>query len=110
MSREFSLTLDGTTYRIVVDGNSILVNGQPFVVGLEEERVLVDGTPYDVTLEENQVVVGGIAYGLSVKGLEEEKAGPRAAARAVICWRPGAVLTTVCRARPCWVLATNPSD
>ena len=83
MSREFSLTLDGTTYKIVADGNSILVNGQPFVVGLEEDRVLVDGTPYDVTLEENQVVVGGIAYGLSVKGLEEEKAGPRAAAAAV---------------------------
>ena len=83
MSQDFSLTLDGTTYKIVADGNSILVNGQPFVVGLEEDRVLVDGTPYDVTLEENQVVVGGIAYGLSVKGLEEEKAGPRAAARAV---------------------------
>jgi hypothetical protein len=43
MSREFSLILDGTTYKIVVDGNSILVNGQPFVVGFEEERVLVDG-------------------------------------------------------------------
>ena len=83
MSREFSLTLDGTTYKVVIDGNSILVNGQPFVVGLEEDRVLVDGMPYDVTLEENQVVVGGIAYGLSVKGLEEEKAGPKAAARAV---------------------------
>jgi biotin carboxyl carrier protein len=83
MSREFSLTLDGTTYKVVIDGNSILVNGQPFVVGLEEDRVLVDGTPYDVTLEENQVVVGGIAYELGVKDLEEEKAGPKAAARAV---------------------------
>ena len=83
MSREFSITLDGTTYKVVVDGNSILVNGQPFVVGLEEERVLVDGTPYDVTLEENRVVVGGIAHDLSVTGLEEEKAGPKSAARAV---------------------------
>ena len=83
MSREFSLSLDGTTYKVVFDGNSILVNGQPFVVGLEEDRVLVDGTPYDVTLEENQVVVGGIAYELGVKGLEEDKAGPKAAARAV---------------------------
>jgi len=83
MSREFSLTLDGTTYKIIVDGNSVLVNGQPFVVGLEEDRVLVDGTPYIVTLEEDQVVVGGIAYDLAVKGLEGEKAGPRAAAKAV---------------------------
>ena len=83
MSREFSLTLDGTTYKIIVDGNSVLVNGQPFVVGLQEDRVLVDGTPYSVTLEDNQVVVGGIAYELAVKGLEGEKAGPRAAGKPV---------------------------
>jgi pyruvate carboxylase subunit B len=79
MKREFSLTLEGTTYKIVVDGNSILVNGQPFVVGFEGERVLVDDTPYDVTLEGDQVVAGGIAYALSVEGLEEEPAGPRGA-------------------------------
>lgn len=78
MSREFSLTLEGTTYKIVVDGNSILVNGQPFVVGLEEGRVLVDGVAYHVELEDNRAVVGGIAYDLAVQGLEEEKAGARA--------------------------------
>jgi biotin carboxyl carrier protein len=83
VSREFSLTLDGTTYKIVVDGNSILVNGQPFVVGLEEGRVLVDGVAYDVKLDEKQAVVGGIAYELAVEGLEEEKAGARTA-RAVV--------------------------
>lgn len=83
MTREFSLTLDGTTYKIVVDGNSILVNGQPFVVGFEEDRVLVDGSPYEVTLDASQAVVGGIAYDLGVEGLEEEAAGPRVAADAV---------------------------
>jgi acetyl-CoA/propionyl-CoA carboxylase biotin carboxyl carrier protein len=83
MSRDFSITLDGTTYKIVVDGNSILINGQPFVVGLEGDRVLVDGTPYDVTLEGDRVVVGGIAYDLAVKGLEEERGGSKAAVRAV---------------------------
>ena len=83
MSREFSLTLDGTTYKIVVDGNSVLVNGQPFVVGQEEDRVLVDGTPYDVALEENRVVVGGIAHELSVTGLKEDRTSPRATAKAV---------------------------
>ncbi len=83
MNHEFSLTLDGTTYKIVVDGNSILVNGQPFVVGFENDRVLVDGTPYDVKVEGNQAVVSGIAYDLNVEGLEEEKAGPRAAVTVV---------------------------
>ena len=80
MKREFSLTLEGTTYKIAVDGNSILVDGQPFVVGFEEGRVLVDGTPFDVVLEENRATVGGIAYDLGLEGLEEEQAGPRAAA------------------------------
>jgi biotin carboxyl carrier protein len=75
---EFSLTLDDTSYKIVVDGNSILVNGQPFVVGFEGERVLVDGAPYDVTLEGERAIVGGIAYELGIEGLEEERAGPKA--------------------------------
>ena len=83
MKREFSLTLEGTTYKIAVDGNSFLVDGQPFVVGFEEGRVLVDGTPFEVVLEENRATVGGIAYDLGVEGLEEEKAGPRAAVAAV---------------------------
>lgn len=80
---EFNLELDGTTYKIVVDGNSILVNGQPFVVGFEGDQVLVDGIPYQVALEDNKAVVGGIAYDLGVTGLEEEKAGPRSVAAAV---------------------------
>jgi biotin carboxyl carrier protein len=100
MNREFSLTLDDTTYRIVIDGNSILVNGQPFVVGFEGQQVLVDGTSYDVTLDASadRVLVGGIAYSLNVEGLEEEKAAPRAVAAAassegaVIAIMPGKII------------------
>jgi len=84
MKREFSLTLDGAAYKIVVDGNSILVNGQPFVVGFEEGHVLVDGTPYDVTLEANRAVVGGISYGLAVEGLEQQRGSPKATAAVVV--------------------------
>ncbi len=85
MRREFALTLEGVTYKVVVDGNSILVDSQPFVVGFEggggpdPSRVLVDGAPHDVRLEGDQAVVSGIAYALSVEGLEEEQVGPRAA-------------------------------
>jgi biotin carboxyl carrier protein len=102
MKREFTLTLDGTAYKVVVDGNSILVNGQPFVVGLAGERVLVDGTSYDVKLEANatQAVVGGIAYSLSVEGLEADagKAAPQAgrlvvaSAGAVTAIMPGKII------------------
>jgi biotin carboxyl carrier protein len=85
-AREFTLTLDGTRYKIVVDGNSFLVNGQPFVVGFDPDgdKVLVDGTAYDVRLEAGgeKAVVAGITYDLEVEGLAEEKAGPKAAAKA----------------------------
>jgi biotin carboxyl carrier protein len=98
MRREFSLTLDGTAYKIVVEGNSILVNGQPFVVGFEEGgpaypaggpaypagRVLVDGTPYDVALEADRAVVGGITYDLVVEGLEQERGGTKPAAAVAV--------------------------
>jgi len=87
-SREFSLTLDGVAYKITMDGNSVMVNGQPFVVGLDEpgeqqsNRVLVDGVPYDVSLspEGDRVIAGGIAYDLKVEGLERVQPGARAAA------------------------------
>jgi len=76
---EFSLILDGVGYQIVVDGNSVLVNGRPFVVGFEEGRVLVDDTAYDISLEDDAVIVEGIAHPFTVEGLEEEVAGPKAA-------------------------------
>ncbi len=81
MKREFSLTLEGTPYKVAIDGNTILVNGRPFVVGFDGDKVLVDGTPYEVKLETDKAVVGGIAYSLKVEGLEAgaERAGPKAA-------------------------------
>lgn len=95
---EFSLTLDGTTYRLSVEGNSILVNGQPFVVGFEDERILVDGIPYEVTIDRDRAVVGGITYELGVEGLAEAGAGPAAASTvaasegAVTAIMPGKVI------------------
>lgn len=87
MSREFALSLDGTTYKVVVDGNSVLVNGIPFVIGFEPEegRVLVDGVAYDLELDEQgtRVLVGGIAYDLSVEGLEQSRPGRKPAATVV---------------------------
>jgi len=68
--REFTITLEGTEYRIEVQGNTVLVNGQPFVVGFEEGGVIVDGTPYEVTLEGDQAIINGIAYSFGVAGLE----------------------------------------
>ncbi|MFN2226712.1 MAG: biotin/lipoyl-containing protein [Anaerolineae bacterium] len=101
-SQEFTLTLDGVSYKITMDGNSVLVNGQPFVVGLDEAgtaeeenvRVLVDGVPYDLGLSPagDRVTAGGIAYDLKVEGLEREQPGARAAGgRAAAAGGAGAV-------------------
>lgn len=98
MKREFSVTLDGTAYRIVVDGNSVLVNRRPFIVGFEGSKVLVDGVPLDVRLEGAKAVVDGIAFGLSVEGLEQAKAVSRVVAKAaagegaVLAIMPGKVI------------------
>ena len=98
MKREFSLELDGKRYQVIVDGNSILVDGQPFVVGFEGDRILVDGIPFDVTLESDRAIVSDIVHTLSVEGLEEERAGPRApsagaaGAGAVTAIMPGKII------------------
>jgi len=98
MKREFSLTLDGTLYRIAVDGNSILVNGQPFVAGFEGDRVLINGVPYDIRLKGDQVLVGGIRYSLTVEGLVQAKGAQRragaatASAGAVTAVMPGKII------------------
>jgi biotin carboxyl carrier protein len=80
---EFSLTLDGTVYRIVADGNTFLVNGQPFVVGFEGDRIVVDGVTYDVALQGDKAIVAGIAHELKVAGLGEERATAKTAKAAV---------------------------
>jgi biotin carboxyl carrier protein len=80
MSRSLTLTVDGKSYRVVVDANTILVDGHPFVAGFDADtgRVLVDGTAYEVTVdgEMSQAVVGGIAHSLSVDGVEEARTRP----------------------------------
>ena len=90
MKREFLLTLDGIDYKIAVDGNTILVNGQPFTVGFQGDTVLVNDVPYEIKLEGDKVVVAGITYKLKVEGLDEEKA-PSKATRDVVTAGAGVV-------------------
>ena len=76
MKHEFTLFLDGEAYNIVADGNSILVDGQPFVVGFDDtDKVLVDGLPRDVTLDTQtmKAVVDGIALDVRIEGLDQER-------------------------------------
>jgi len=70
MKREFTLTRDNVAYPVVVEGETITVNGRPFTVEVAEDGVvLVDGIAYDVALEGEMATIGGESYAVQVSGL-----------------------------------------
>ncbi|MBC8262918.1 MAG: hypothetical protein H8E47_02190 [Anaerolineales bacterium] len=70
MKREFTLILEGIEYSVLVEGDTITVNGRPFTVEVTDEgAVLVDGIAYDVALEGEMATVGGQSYTVQVSGL-----------------------------------------
>lgn len=77
MKQEFTLTLDGVEYPVVVEGNTITVNGRPFTVEVADDgTVLVDGIAYTVALEENQARVEGKLYTWRASGVRFTAAAP----------------------------------
>ncbi len=70
MKREFTLTLEGIEYPVMVEGDTITVNGRPFTVEVTDDgAVLVDGIAYDVALEGETAIVSGESYAVQVSGL-----------------------------------------
>jgi acetyl/propionyl-CoA carboxylase alpha subunit len=102
MDREFKLTVDDRVYQIELHGNSLLVDGQPFVIGHENGVLTVDGILYDVTLDEGKAIVDGEEYlievaGMAVQASAPKKAAPKkakaaAGAGSVTAIMPGAIL------------------
>jgi biotin carboxyl carrier protein len=80
MDREFSLNVDGTEYEIEIHGNSLLVDGQPFVIGMENGLLTVDGIVYDLTLGDRSAIVDGKEYRVEAAGMLVHAAVPRKAA------------------------------
>ena len=77
MKREFTLTLNNVEYPIVVEGDTITVNGRPFAVEVGDDgTVLVDGIAYDVALEGDTATVGGESYAVRVSGLAAASLAP----------------------------------
>ncbi len=109
MKREFTLTLENVEYPVVVEGETITVNGRPFTVEVTEDgAALVDGIAYDVTLEGETATVGGESYAVQVSGLAVTAAalsptpsGPaispvaRAGAGAVLAIMPGKIIRVI---------------
>ncbi|HID64677.1 MAG TPA: biotin/lipoyl-binding protein [Anaerolineae bacterium] len=82
MSKQFTLTVEGTTYEVEVEGETVMVNGRPFTVTLDGNRAEVNGTSYEVELQGDQATVNGIAYALQIRE-EGERPGKGAPPRVV---------------------------
>jgi len=77
VKREFTLTLNNVEYPIVVEGDTITVNGRPFAVEVGDDgTVLVDGIAYDVALEGETATVGGESYAVRASGLAAASLAP----------------------------------
>jgi biotin carboxyl carrier protein len=82
MTRQFTITLEGTDYPVAADGNTITVNGRPFIVEVTDDgAVLVDGIAYDVALEGTVVVMMDQSYPFQVSGLTLGAAAAQAPAQ-----------------------------
>jgi len=108
MKREFTLTLDDIEYPVIVEGDTITVNGRPFAVEVAEDgTVLVDGIAYDITLEGETATIGGEARPVQVSGLATVAAPPppiatppaiEAGAGAVLAIMPGKIIRVMVKA------------
>ena len=97
MKREFTLALAGVEYPVVVEGDTITVNGRPFTVEVTEDGVLVDGIAYDVALEGDTATIDGESCAVEVGGLAVAAAAPASVSSSVAVSQPaqagaGAVL------------------
>jgi biotin carboxyl carrier protein len=111
MKQEFTLTLENVAYPVVIDGDTITVNGRLFTVEVTGDgTVLVDGIAYDVSLEGEMAFVGGEPHTVQVNGLALTAAAPtpppnpaasaavEAGAGAVLAIMPGKIIRVMVEA------------
>lgn len=101
MDREFALTVNGKQYKIEMHGNSLMVDGDPYVIGYDKGVLTVNGIIYDVSLDEESAVVDGREYQIKAAGMKAKaKQQPKAAKKketaagldTVVAIMPGAIL------------------
>jgi biotin carboxyl carrier protein len=88
VKREFTLALVGVEYPVVVEGDTITVNGRPFTVEVTEDGVLVDGIAYDVALEGDTATIDGESCAIEVGGLAVAAAAPASASSGAAVSQP----------------------
>ena len=82
MSKQFTLTIEGTVYEVEIEGETVIVNGRSFTVTLDGNRAKVNGVSYEVELQGDQATVNGIAYAFQVQE-KRERSGAEAPPRVV---------------------------
>ena len=82
MSKQFTLTIEGTVYEVEIEGETVIVNGRSFTVALDGNRAEVNGVSYEVELQGDQATVNGIAYAFQVQE-KRERSGAEAPPRVV---------------------------
>lgn len=100
MPKQFKIKVDDTQYEIEINGNSLLIDGVPFVVGASGHMITLDGIAYDVSLDGNTATVDQKKYKFetlgfkSKSGEKKEKVKPRVKAGkgSVLSVMPGAIL------------------
>lgn len=64
MVDRFTLTVDGTDHSIIIEGNSIWVDGDRYFVRKDGPVIEVDGVRYDVDLHDETATVNGDTYSI----------------------------------------------
>ncbi len=84
MGTRYTLIVDGTTYEVEINGDTVTVAGRAFAVSVDGQSVHVNGASYTVEIGSGQAVVDGIAH--TVQQVEAEQAetgnGAKTAGRA----------------------------
>jgi biotin carboxyl carrier protein len=65
MVDRFTLTVDGVDHSIIIEGNSVWVDGDRYFVRQDGLTVEVDGVSYNVDLRGETATVNGNAYSIS---------------------------------------------
>ena len=96
---EYEITVGGLTYQAQVEGQRVIVNGQPFAVIVEDDKVEINGATHAAEIDAQQVIFDGIAYPFDVKRTGAEKGPARkettlttAAEGAVTAIMPGKIV------------------
>lgn len=80
MAWKTTLIIDGTTYEVEVNGDTVTVDGHPYSVAVKGREITVNGATYSVEFAGDQVLVNGIPHAFRRADAAKPTVGPAAKA------------------------------